>query len=497
MRRNAPFEPRALGRDDFPTPSEQPPEVAPAPERGAPSSAPLVLAQNWRVQPGPEIEPVAEPNPDSDSAAAEYSGGDPEQTCLSPSDKAETRAQEDQGVSGAVSQPQDIFSARDMGQFETETAAPTPQVRSDRAALRFRRRVLTGARLLVFVVLPGALAGWYFFVMASPLYMAETRFVIQTPFAAAASQQGQTVQETAAREASLAAALHEFLRARPALRQLDSEEGFKAHFQQEHVDPVRRLLPDADDDAAFQTYRRHVLIDHDPAFGMVTVRVWALSADDSLRFAEALVRLARTQLDTMGAHLREDALRSARDHLEEIQRDLVFARQQQAELEHALAPDRDAGAMRSAPFAGQLDARLRPGRVRLQAMRGDLAAPHPLEAWEDAMGAQIDAVPVQRANGPAAPLPDSAELQRQLVAAQTEVETHELMRAQALEQIEQIQGEIARQTAALIVAVAPVAADRPDYPRAAEYTAVAVLGFLGLFLLVSLTGAALRKRASV
>lgn len=490
MRRNAPFEPSAQRTSDYPTILESPPAI----ESDPPSGTPLVLLQGWRVQQKqpPPAESATQPDPDTETEASPDPEGRPAPSSSLISDTNETRSEENTDQSDAVLQPQDIISARELARFGAEAESPDLHAASGDGAARFRRRVLTAARLLVFVLLPATLTGWYFFGIASQLYMAEARFVIQAPFIpAAGSGSQQTAQDASTGAASAGAALSDFLRSRPAMRQLEAEHGFRAHFQQEHVDPIRRLPPDAGDDISFQSYRRHVQIEHDPVTGIVTIRAWALSAEDSSRFIEGLVHLARAQLEAMGADVRAEVLGSARDHLDEIQHDLIVARQRQAELERALAVAENADRA-----VGQLDARLRPSRAILQAARGDLAEPHPFEVWEDAWSTQLDAMSAPRPDPSSATLPEDAELQRQLVAAQTDVETHLLLRAQALAQIEQLQGDIARQAAALIVVAASSTTDRPDYPRKAEYTAGAFLGFLGLFVVVSLTSAALRKRAS-
>ena len=490
MRRNGPFEPSAQRTGDYPTIFAPPPAVA----TEAVSQTPFVLLQSWRVLPEPPAaaEYTSKPSPDTDIAASSCSQVSPEQSNSRLPDTGETLSQEKMDQADAIPRPQDVMSARELAEIGAESDISNPSPASGDTVPRFRRRVLTAARLLVFVLLPGTLAGWYFFVIASQLYMAEARFVIQAPIVPAAGTGAQhTAQDTSAAAASAGAALSDFLRSRPAMRQLDSQHEFVAHFQQEHVDPIRQLPPDASDDTAFQFYRRHVQIDHDTVTGIVAVRAWALSAEDSVRFAEALVHLARTHLDAMGADVRAEVLGVARNHLDDVQRDLISARQRQSELERALTREENV-----ARAGVQLDARLRPSRVALQEARGNFAEPHPLEVWEDGFGAQLEVLPVPRRDTVATTQSADVELQRQLVAAQTDVETFELLRAQALAQIEQIQGEIARQSAALIVVVAPSAPDMPDYPRKIEYTAAAFLGLLGLFVLVTLTNNALRNRVS-
>jgi capsular polysaccharide transport system permease protein len=88
------------------------------------------------------------------------------------------------------------------------------------------------------------------------------------------------------------------------------------------------------------------------------------------------------------------------------------------------------------------------------------------------------------------------EVQSELLIAQANVETRQLMLATTLEQLETARIEANRQVRYLSLSVQPVAPDRPAYPRAFENTLVTLLIFAGIYLMISMTVAILREQVS-
>ena len=89
-----------------------------------------------------------------------------------------------------------------------------------------------------------------------------------------------------------------------------------------------------------------------------------------------------------------------------------------------------------------------------------------------------------------------ATVQSQLVMAQAEVTTRQMMLAQATTAVESSRIEANRQTRYLSVAVDPTAPDEASYPKAFENTLVVMLIFAGLYLMFSMTIAILREQVT-
>ncbi|MFW5881248.1 MAG: capsule biosynthesis protein, partial [Roseicyclus sp.] len=89
-----------------------------------------------------------------------------------------------------------------------------------------------------------------------------------------------------------------------------------------------------------------------------------------------------------------------------------------------------------------------------------------------------------------------ARIQSELIIAQADLETRQMLLAQALQQMEMARIEANRQSLYLLVGVFPVAPDAPAYPKAFENTLLALLVFTGIYLLISMTVSILREQVS-
>jgi len=87
-----------------------------------------------------------------------------------------------------------------------------------------------------------------------------------------------------------------------------------------------------------------------------------------------------------------------------------------------------------------------------------------------------------------------AKVQSELLVAQADVTTRQLMLAQSLQAMESARIEASRQTRYLSISVNPVVPDEASYPRAFENTLVVLLIFLGIYLMISMTVAILHEQ---
>ncbi len=61
---------------------------------------------------------------------------------------------------------------------------------------------------------------------------------------------------------------------------LDREVGFKSHFSQDWIDPIKRLSPDASNEEAYRLYQQDVKIGFDPTEGIIKMEVVAADPGD-------------------------------------------------------------------------------------------------------------------------------------------------------------------------------------------------------------------------
>lgn len=387
---------------------------------------------------------------------------------------------------------------------ETTRRSEVSRVQKDIVRRRRRRMALLGARLMVFVGLPTLLAAWYFFVIATPLYATNSEFVIQqadSPSAAPAGGLagmlgggglGMSLQDNVT--------VQSYLQSREAMRRLDAEQDFKAYFQQDEIDPLRRLAPDTTDEAAFRLYQDVVQVSYDPTEGIIRMEVIAADPDTSERFAHALVRYAEEQVDQLTQRLRENQMSDAMDSVTRAEQNMNAAQMHVLDLQEryqVLSSEVEVTLLTQQITAletllnqerlslDDLSANARPNQARLAQAQRRIAT----------LAGQIDSLRSQLTQSGADGL-SVARVQRELVMAESDVATRQMLLAQAMQQMEIARTEANRQVRYLSLGVSPIAPDEPTYPRAFENTALAFLIFSGIYLMISMTTAILREQVT-
>ncbi|MCB2136428.1 MAG: capsule biosynthesis protein [Rhodobacteraceae bacterium] len=374
-------------------------------------------------------------------------------------------------------------------------------IRMQRDIVRRRRRnfMLLMVRLAVFVLLPALMAGWYFYVLATPLYATRSEFLIQQAEAQAGGL-ASMFQGTQFATAQDSITVQSYLQSRDAMLRLDKELGFKAHFSQEGIDPLQRLDPGATNEAAYKLYSRNVKIGFDPTEGIIKMEVIAADPTVSQRFSEALIRYAEEQVDHLTQRLREDQMLGARESFADAEAKMQAAQGRVLELQEKLGvidPLTETNVVMSQ--VSTFESQLQQKRLQLQAL---LDNQQPNQARVDGTKADIarleELIATLRSQltESSAGSESLARITGQLRVAENDLQTRQAMLSQAMQQLETARIEANRQVRYLSVGVSPVAPDEPTYPRAFENTLLAFLIFGGIYLMLSLTASILREQVT-
>lgn len=384
---------------------------------------------------------------------------------------------------------------------EAGRLAEIRHVQMEIARRRKRKLVLLGARLAFFVLLPTMLVGWYFYMVATPMYATNTEFLIQQAEAQSSSSglggllggsSFATVQESIT--------VQSYLTSREAMLRLDEEMNLRAHFSDPALDPLTRLPANASDEELYDTYLRHLTIGYDPTEGLIKMEVLASDPETSQNFSTALITYAEERVDQMSQRLREDQMRGARESYEEAEANMMSARQRVIELQERrgiLSADREVATVFQQ--ISNFELQLQEERLRLSEL---LSNPRPnstrVEVAERNIASLETLIESLRSG-----LTDTdtgetslARVQSELMVAETDLETRQQMLSQALQQMEGARIEANRQTLYLSIGVFPIAPDEAAYPRSFENTLLAFLVFSGIYLLISMTASILREQVS-
>ena len=372
------------------------------------------------------------------------------------------------------------------------------RIQAEIVARRRRKLALMWSKITVFVLLPTFIAAWYYFLVATPMYASRTEFVIQQATASSAVSSLFTGTSFATSQDSVA--VQGYLQSQDVMELLDKDTGFRQHFSDPSIDPIQRLAPDANNSAAYAQFKKVVKISYDPTEGLVKMEVSAADPHKAVEFSRALLKYAETRVDQLTARLRGDQEASAAQSFADAQAKLSVAQRNLVDLQQkykTFNSEVEAGLITSQ--IGALDAQLTQEKLSLAQMQANAnpntARMDPVKARIAALAGQIAELRLKLTESDSDG-PSIASVQSELVMAQADVTTRQMMLAQATSAMETTRIEAGRQTRYLSIAVQPVAADDPSYPRAFENSLVVMLIFGGIYLMVSMTIAILREQVS-
>ncbi|MDQ2092160.1 capsule biosynthesis protein [Marimonas arenosa] len=405
---------------------------------------------------------------------------------------------------GRVQLPQTVQLGK-AGLPSTDTMSPAErraaeitEIQRDIARRRRRKLFLLFSRLSAFVFVPTIIAGWYYFVLATPMYATHTEFLIlQADGGGGGGMRGLLPSNYATSQDSIA--VQSYLQSKDAMLRLDAEYGYRAHFSASSIDPIQRLDPDASNEAMHKLYKKNVKIGYDPTEGVVRMEVVAANPEVAFNYASLLVKFAEERVDELSRQKREDSMRLADERLEEAKAERRAAQEALIRLQETegVDPAEQLAVLRQ-QIAGYeaelLEKKLhlaalldnpRPNRAKVDGTQGDVRR---LTALLETLNAKM----TEESNGQGSLAARAAKI----AIAQADLQSADLFLQSALEAAKAAEAEASKQVRYLTVPVQPIAAQEPSYPRAFENTVLAFLIFAGIYLMISLTSSILREQVS-
>lgn len=380
--------------------------------------------------------------------------------------------------------------------------AEVGRIQRDIMARRRKKSILLAARLFVFVGLPTLLAAIYYYTIATPLYSTKAEFVIQQaePAAASASGMGSLLRGTSMATSQDSIAVQGYLQSPDAMQLLDEDHGFRAHFSDPAIDPIQRLPEDATNTAAYKVYKRNVKISYDPTEGIIKMEVIAADPEKSVEFSRALIGYAEQQVDQLTQRLRADQMEGAQESYDSAETNLAAANSRVIELQEkykTLSSEVEISLITTQ--IGTLETQLSQDRLSLAQMESNenpnAARMEPVKRRITTLEQEIAELRSKMTENSASGL-SIARVQSELLVAQADAQTRQLLLAQSLQAMESARVAANRQTRYLSISVNPVAPDEAAYPRAFENTLVVMLIFAGIYLMISMTVAILREQVT-
>ncbi len=373
-----------------------------------------------------------------------------------------------------------------------ERARSVMEIQLDIARRRRRKSMLLMIRLAFFVFLPTLIAGYYYYMVATPMYATKSEFVIQNADGGIGAGAGGLLQRAGLGSPD-SIGVQGYLLSREAMLRLDADEGFKAAFSNVEIDPIQRLEEGASDEDAYKMYRRVVKIGFDPTEGLLKMEVIAPDPVLSQRYSQVLISYAEEKVDNLTQRKREDQMKGARERLNEATArwEQALSDKEQLQIERQVLDPTGEGSLLMGQISN-LESLLTEQQLKEQRLLNNA---RPNQAQLKAVQEEIRIL-----NGQISQLREKvdrlARISAQLAATETALLTRTAMMQQAEQELQIAAAEANKQTRYLETNVNPTPPDRPTYPRAFEDTILAFLIFSGIYLMISLTASILREQVS-
>lgn len=183
--------------------------------------------------------------------------------------------------------------------------------------------LLQNKLLLVTTIIPTALAIFYFGLIASNVYISESRFVVRSPERQSASPLGLILKGAGFSKAQDDSyTVQDYVLSRDALKALDDELKVKEAYSSSKVDAFSRFAGlDWDDsfEAFHQYYQKKLNVQLDSSSSITTLTVRAFTPEAAQAINERLVELAENLVNKLNERGRQDMIRFAADEVTEAQ----------------------------------------------------------------------------------------------------------------------------------------------------------------------------------
>ena len=389
-----------------------------------------------------------------------------------------------------------------LGEVTALTPADKPTLSSAKQhaqALRRKRSRRLARSLIIFVLLPTALAGVYFGLIASPQYESYALFTVQSsdvrPMLGMEGLLAGIASGGGGRNDALS--VRDYVLSRDMLGRLNKDHAFIKHYKERSQDWFSRLRGDASFEDAYAYFEHKVYADYDQTSGSVTLRVRAFNAELAQVFARSILSYSEEMVNKLSERERRDRTAYAEADVNRAEQRLGRARQQVILLQQKHA---DFSPLESAQSAMEirtkLEGELAKARAELMQRKAFMQAEAPqvlaAEQVVQSLSAQVAnesrRLVDPKSNGLNASLPD-------FEAAMVEKEFSQKAYQSAMTNLEMARADADRQHRYLAIIASPSCPDQSTYPHRIRGVLTAFVMSFMLLGVGSLVRAAVREHA--
>ena len=199
-----------------------------------------------------------------------------------------------------------------------------------------------------FVVLPTLLALIYFGLIASDMYVSESRFSIRSQEGGGSVELLAFFGQAAGGTGRDAHIVQQFIESPELLNTLDDELQIKKHYQNPEADRFSRLGKEPTREEFLKYFLRQVTLRYDQVSGILEIKVRAFTPQVAQQICQAVLAESEALVNRLSKRAIEDSLTLSRDELTRSEQRLVAVRQKMRQFRQAnklLDPVVEAGAV--------------------------------------------------------------------------------------------------------------------------------------------------------
>lgn len=174
------------------------------------------------------------------------------------------------------------------------------------------RKLLSDYLFLGFVVIPTVCSVVYFGVIASNVYISESRFIVRTPDKPSMTGVGVMLKNAGFSNASDEAyAANDFILSRDALEAINAKDYFRNSYSDHGISVFNRFDPlhiSPTFESLYKYFKGKVKADDNATTGITTLTVRAYNPVDARKFNEELLEMAEATVNRLNNRARDDLI---------------------------------------------------------------------------------------------------------------------------------------------------------------------------------------------
>jgi capsular polysaccharide transport system permease protein len=193
-------------------------------------------------------------------------------------------------------------------------------VTADQERLSVKHWLKRHILFLVTVLLPTLTAIVYYGLIASDVYISESRFLVRSP------QQpmqtgflGTLLQGTGlSHSQDDTYSVHDFILSRDALTELNEKLAIRKAYSSSHIDLFNRFASlnwDNSFEALYRYYNKHITVEYDPTSSISVLTVRAFTAEDAQKVNQLLLDMSERLVNSLNDRSRRDIIQFAQEQV--------------------------------------------------------------------------------------------------------------------------------------------------------------------------------------